>query len=74
MKWVLIMVLYSYSSGEVGTSSYRPSTMSTDTTVIEFNSEQACQMARTAILNKFKLPRQDRMDTGVRVSAECFKK
>lgn len=72
MNWVLVMVLYSYSNGD--NSSRRPSTMSTDTTVIEFKDEQSCNLALTGMFHKFKLPRQDRMQTGVRVEAVCIKK
>lgn len=72
MNWVLVMVLYSYSSGVAG--SYRPSTMATDTTVIEFKDEQSCNLALNGVLYKFKLPKQDRLETGVRAEGVCLKK
>ena len=72
MNCVLVMVLYSYSSGVEG--SYRPSTMATDTTVIEFKDAQSCNLALNGVLYKFKLPKQDRLETGVRVEGVCLKK
>jgi hypothetical protein len=70
MSWILVLVLYSYSNGDIG-SSTRPSTMSTETTVIDMPSEKVCQRERIKLANKLKLPRQDRMETSVRVTAVC---